>query len=308
MEASESRATALHGQSRLWDVDNFLDEHLGFSVVVYIDYDCEAYHEKIKDAFIRLPMPSMPHKISVDSKPYFRVLQHHGPIAEATSERLQLSESLEKALHTLQNQNAEMLREWDFDQDLIHPYPNLYHSKHLFVGSSIQTLEPQQQIDLEVLYRYVTERLTSDYEELEKLSAVGIVSQKYWLMLFRPDDTVITIQDGQLRGRAMKSCRLLNQQTLELDCWSWEYDGNFFRNYTTIRIVWPSRSKQVAIADLPVYPLRYAANGTETKLRERGHTFWSCRRQKYVNYDMPLQSLGSQLVRILSRLRCTLLI
>jgi hypothetical protein len=308
MKASDNLTTALHGQRRLLDVDNYLDERLGFSLVVCIDYDCEAYHEKIKDAFTRLHMPSMPHNISVNSKPYFRVLQHDGPIANAVSERLQLSESLEKALRALHGQNADVVGEWDLGLDLIYPYSKLYHSKDTFIEPSVRLLESQQQIDLEVLFRYVTERLTLDYEELAELSAQGIVNQKHWLLLFRSGDTVITEQDGQLRGFSVNSCRSLNQNTLELDCWSWGYDGNFSRNFSTIPISWPSRSKQLKITDLSVYPIRYAADGIESKLRERGHTFWGCRRRKYVNYDVPLHGLGSQLVRILPQLKWALLI
>ncbi|CAN9304631.1 unnamed protein product [Alternaria sp. RS040] len=298
VKAFENCATALHGQKRLRDVNDYLEENSGFSIVIYIDYNCEDYHEKIKDAFMRQPMPSMPHDMSVASKPYFRVLERHGPIADATSERMRLSENLQEALHALQSQNTDIFKEWEADEDLIHPYPKLYYSKHLFVGSSTQMLEPKQQIDLEVLFHYLTDRLTSDYKDLEQLSAAGFVSQKHWRMLFRPDDTVVTIQDGQIRGFIMKYCRLLNQNTLELDCWSWEYDGNFFRQPVTIQVVWPSQSKQVAIKDLSVYPICYAAEEIQLKLRKRGHTFWRCRRRNYVNYDVPLQGLGSQLTNL----------
>lgn len=308
VKAFENCATALHGQKRLKDVNDYLEENSGFSIVIYIDYNCEGYHEKIKDAFVRHSMPSMPHDMSVASKPYFQILERHGPIADATSERMRLSESLQGALHALRSQNTDMFKEWEADEDLLHPYPKLYYSKHLFVGSSTQMLEPKQQIDLEVLFHYLTDHLAADYEDLARLSAAGFVSQKHWRMLFRPDDTVVTIQDGHIRGFIMKYCRLRNQNTLELDCWSWEYDGNFFREPITIQILWPSQSKQVAITDLSVYPICYAAEEMQLKLRKRGHTFWGCRRRKYVNYDVPLQGLGSQLVSTISRLQWTILI
>ena len=297
MIASDHQTTALHGQHRLQDVDNYLDECLGFSIAVFIEYDCEAYHEKIKENFIRLPMPSMPHDISIAMKPYFRVLQYDGPIADARNERLQLSDTLEDALHALQAQNADMPSEWDFEEDLVYPYPKLYHSKHALLGPSMQNLGPQQQMDLRVLSEYVIERLSLDYEQLEKLSAMKMVSRKHWLMLFRPDDTVITFQGGQYRGFTVRSCRLLDQDTLQLDCWTWEYDGNFFQKKIQIPTKWPSRLDQVAIAELSVYPIRYALEGIESGLRKRGNTFWACRQRKYVNYDMPLQGPGSQLVR-----------
>jgi len=297
MIASDHQARALHGQNRLRDVDYYLEERPGFSIVIFIDYDCEAYHDNIKDAFTRIPMPSMPEDIGMDMKPYFRVLQQDGPIANATSERLQLSENLEEALHTLQDQNAEIMDEWYFDEDLDHPYPKLDQFKHVFVGLRAQALEPQQREDLKVLSDYITERLTLDYGELERLSDAGLVSRKHWLMLFRPDDTVITMVESQYRAFSVKSCHLLNPNTIRMECWSWEYDGNFFQKHTTMHIEWPSSLDEVKINDLSAYPIRYAEDGVESSLRVRGNTFWSCRRQRYVNYQTPLLGLGSQLVR-----------
>ncbi|RYN81405.1 hypothetical protein AA0120_g10146 [Alternaria tenuissima] len=179
MISSDNRATALHGQDRLEDVENYLDERPGFTIVVFIDYDCEMYHENIKDAFTRLQMPSMPYDVRNESRPYFEVLQHDGPIADPTSEHLQLSESLEEALRALYSQSTDVLSEWDFDKDLMYPYPKLYHNKHLCIGSSAQVLEPRQRVDLEVLFWYVIERLASDYEELEELTSDGTTNLRY---------------------------------------------------------------------------------------------------------------------------------
>ncbi|KAI4950396.1 hypothetical protein J4E91_004278 [Alternaria rosae] len=260
MIASDHQARALHGQNRLRDVDSYLDECLGFSIVVFIDYDCEAYHEKIKDAFIQTPMPQMPDDISIDMKPYFRVLQKDGPIADATRERLKLSESLEEALHALQSNDADMPSEWAFDDDLVHPYPKLYQYKHLFSGPSIQALDTQQQIDLGVLLAYVTDRSAFDHEKLKELSAAGLAF-------------------------TVRSCLLRDQNTLEMDCWSWEYDGNFFQKHITVLIKWPSKSKEVAITDLSVYPVSHAEAGVESGLRQRGMTFWSCRRRKREQFE-----------------------
>ena len=297
MVTSDHQARALHGQTRLRSLDNYLEECIGFSIVIFIDYDCEAYHNDIKDAFTRTPIPSMPEDINIDMKPYFRVLQQDGPTANAISERLHLSKNLEEALHTLQDQNADTIDELDLDEDLDHPYQKLYQFKHVFSGSLARGLEPRQEMALKVLSDYITERLALDYEELAQLSATGLVSQKHWLMLFHRDETVVTIRDGQYRAFNVKSCRPLDQYTLEMECWFWEYNGDFFRKHTTIPIKWPSKAKQMDIKGLSVYPVRYAEDGVQASLRVRGHTFWSCRRRKYVNYHVPLQGLASQPVR-----------
>ena len=297
MVKTDHQARALHGQTRLRDVKSYLDGCLGFSIVVFVNYDCEAYHNDIKDAFTRIPIPSFPDDISIDMKPYFRVLQQDAPIATATSERLQLSQNLQEALHTLQDQNLDTFDDWEFNEDLDHPYPGFHQFKHIFTGPLAQALEPQQQEDLKVLSDYITERLALDDEELEQLSATGWISQKSWPMLFRPNDTVVTMGDGGYRAFVVRSCRQRNANTLEMDCWTWEYDGNFFRKHTTMPVKWPSRLNRVEIKDLSVYPIRHAEDGVQAMLRMRGNTFWSCRRRKYVNYDVPLPGPGSQLVR-----------
>jgi hypothetical protein len=300
LAAGANRTTALQGQDVLLDVENYLAECNGFSFVVYLDYDCEAYHDRMKDTFIRLRMPSMPQNLLSECKPYFQVLEDPGPPAEASSERLQLSDSLKEALRALRELDTGRFRAWNFREDLIYPYPKLYYCRHLFVPSALQTLEPPQQQDLRILFNYLNERLTSDYEELTDLSTTGVVNQKHWMMLFQPGDVVITTQNDQHRAYVVTSCRLMNQTTLSLECWFWGYDGNFFREHNITVIKWPSKSNLAAITELLLYPIRFATAGIESKLRERGHTFWGCRQRKYVSYDVPLQGLGSQLVSILS--------
>lgn len=295
--ASDHPNTALHGRTRLQDMDQYLEECVGFSIVILLDYDCEAYHEMIDESFKRLPMPLLPKELNLGMRPYFRVLEDDGPIARATAERLYLSESLRRALLVLQDQHANTLSEWNFDRDLVYPYSKLYSVKESFVEPSTKTLEPQQQTDLKVLYEYIIERLALNLGEMEELSAARLVSQKHWLMLFRPNDIVVTIRDGQYCAFTVRSCRLLDQNTLTMDCWSWEYDGNFFRKDTTLTVDWPTRSMQAKMEDLSVYPISQASEGIESGLRRRGEIFWSCRRRRYVNHDTPLQGLGSQLVR-----------
>ncbi|CAN9251471.1 unnamed protein product [Alternaria alternata] len=296
LPANGNRATALHGQKPLLDVESYLAGWIDFKFVVYLEYDCEAYHKRIEDRFTRLPMPSMPHSISIQSKPYFQILQYDGPPAKANSERIQLSDSLEKALCALRHHNKETSKEWKLEEDHVYPYQKLYHFRNMCVEPSLQAPGWQQNIEIVALFHYLAKRLSSSYEELAKLSAAGMADRKFWAMLFQPDDIILTTQSGQFRAFTVSSCHLVHEDMLIMNCWSWEYDGNFFRKQITRSHVWPSSSEQIRITELPVYPLRYAADGVESGLRERGETFWACRRQKYVNYNVPLQGLGSQLV------------
>jgi hypothetical protein len=296
LPANGNRATALHGQKPLLDVESYLAGWIEFKFVVYLEYDCEAYHKRIEDRFMRLPMPSMPHSMSIQSKPYFQILRYDGPPAKAKSECIQLSESLEKALCALRDHNKETFEEWKFKEVHVYPYQKLYHFRNMCVEPSLQAPGWQHNIEIAALFHYLARRLSSSYEKLAELAAAGMADQKYWAMLFQLDDIVVTTHNGQSRAFMVSSCHLVYQNTLIMNCRSWEYDGNFFRKQTTLSHVWPSSSEQIQITELPVYPLRYAADGVESELRDRGETFWACRRQKYVNYNVPLQGLGSQLV------------
>jgi len=296
MEASDT--TPLHGEERLLDIGSYLAGWEGFMFVIYLDYDCEAYREAINDASVPFATLFTPNHVG---------MKHEYPPAEAVSERLQLSGSLQEAICAIRHQDEDGPRNWNFDEELIYPYTKLYRCKHFFLESMIQALERRQQLELGQLFHYLTDRLTPEYDKLSKMSAEGIVSQKYWVMLFRQNEVALRIQDGQYQAFAVKSCRLLDHNTLSMECWTWEYDGNFYREHFTVSSAWPSISKEVAITQLSVYPIFYAADTIESKLRERGHTFWGCRGRKYVSYDLPSQEMESQIVRVQSRLSLTLL-
>lgn len=54
-------------------------------------------------------------------------------------------------------------------------------------------LDLQQRNALEYLYSYLKGHLKSDYEEMARLAELGMTSRRFWAMLFRPGDIVITM-------------------------------------------------------------------------------------------------------------------
>ena len=297
LTAGASYATALHGQHHVSEVDNYLADHPELSFMVHLYYRCEEYHEKAKELFTHLPMPSMPDAITSSVRPYFHVLESNGPQAEAFAEFIVPSPALEQAIQALCQQEPKTFSNWDPSQSFSYPYPALYHYSRLFAGSLPQLLAPYHHQHLQALFQYLTRRLSPVYEELKGLSEQGLTNHKYWIMLFRPNDLVVTVQDGHERVLTVKSCELLDKDTLSMKCWSWEYDGKFYQRQDVLQNQWPTNSKHVAITELPIYPLRFAAEGVESRLRDRGHTFWACRRRKFVSYNIPVQGLASKLVR-----------
>jgi hypothetical protein len=294
LRSRDNRTAALQGRERLFDTESHVEDQSGFTLI--LNYSCEAYHETLHETFIRTPMPHMDDKIRAAVKPYFHVLLEDGPQASATSETMVLSISLQEALRQLHEQHPKDLAHWHETNELAYPYTQLYRYKHLFNGKSTQTLALPHQAHLAALSGYLTERLTSEYQEAEALFGAGSITQLHWVKLFIAGEMVIVIQDGQPRAFTLLSYPSPVDNSMPLRCWSWDFDGCFFRKISTFENVWPSKTSQTLITDLEVYPLRYATDGLKERLRRRGETFWRCRERNYVSYNVPLQGLGTQVV------------
>lgn len=291
-----NQTTALRGQRPLRDLESYLEDHSNISLAIYANYSCEAYHAALKDSFKRVPMPDMDSDIISIARPYFSVLEDNGPPARADSEGIALSGGLEQAMNKLSVYHPGPLENWSAPHNLNYPYLSLYHCRALFIGTSAGTLGSGDRYHLEALHNYLDERMTAEFKEAEELFDAGLVNQRHWAKLFRPGEFVVTTQDGKPRALISTMTPLPNPAYLILHCWAWNFDGKFYRQKHDLTVLWPSRSDQIAITDLVVYPLRYAGEGFEDKLRRRGNTFWACRKRKYVSYDVPLQGLEVQIV------------
>ena len=161
----------------------------------------------------------------------------------------------------------------------------------------VEALEPTHQLYLKALAGYLDQHITPEFVEAEALFAKGVVSRKHWAKLFCLDEIVVTVEHGQAVAFVSVICPIPNDDFLVLYCWSWAFDGKFFRREAELRIPWPSKNDVTAITDLQVYPLKYAKAGLEDKLRNRGERFWGCRGRKYVSYDVPLSGMEIQIVR-----------
>jgi hypothetical protein len=294
LRSHDNRTTALQGRRPLLDTESHLEDQSGFTLI--INYNCEAYHETLHETFTRISMPYMDRDIGALARPYSHVLPEDGPQASATPETMILSTSMQEALCQLHEQHPNDLEHWHDTNEFTYPYIQLYRFKHLFTGKSTQTLSLPHQAHLATLFGYLTERLTSEYQEAEALFRTGLVNQFHWVKLFSLGEIVITIQDGQPLAFTLVSCPSPVDSGMPLQCWSWDFDENSFRKDTTLQNVWPSKAHQIPITYLPVYPLRYAADGLEKELRNRGKTSWGCRERNYVSYNVPLQGLGTQIV------------
>jgi hypothetical protein len=293
--AQSNRKSGLQGQERIKDIGSYLEDHNDLSFAVYITYSCTRYHETIKDEFERFPMPAMDDVIAAEAKPYFYILQQDAKPAAAETQALILSEVLQEAIDALSIEVPEFHWDWNTHSSLAYPYLELYHQKELLMTHS---LKPHYQSHLEALYSYLTEILGPEYSEAEALFDRGFVDRQHWAKLFRPGAVIVTLEGGQPIAYVCLRCPAVTAGSLQLQCFSWAFDGNFFRNKTVLNTHWPSDSNIVPITDLEVYPLTYGIDGLKDELRARGEIFWACRSRKFVNYNVPLRGMEVQIVRL----------
>jgi hypothetical protein len=155
------------------------------------------------------------------------------------------------------------------------------------------------QSHLTVLSNYLEKRLGSEYTEAEELFKHGSVNRKHWRKLFRPGAVVVSHKQNEPVAYVSTSSAVAYNDGLHLNCWSWAFESKFFKNQVDLVVPWPSDKDTIAITDLHTYPLEYAPTGFEQELRRRGQVFWTCRSRKFVHYDVPLQGMEVQKVRLL---------
>jgi hypothetical protein len=223
-------------------------------------------------------------------------------VLERCAESLMLSEGLEKALDDLFDDQEEELvmlnknehrleRKWREPLNLAYQYLQLYHQKYMLTGHTARQMDSSHQTHLSALSNYLEHRLGSEYAKAKALFEKGLVNRDHWAILFRPGAVVITIDSGQPVAYVSTSRPLIKNDVLQPQCWSWAFDGKFFRDITHLDVPWPSDSVMNVITDLQTYPLQYASGELEQELRIRGEAFWACRSRKYIKYDVPLEGM-----------------
>jgi hypothetical protein len=308
LRVGSNKSTPLTGQRKMNDLDGFLEDHPSIAFVVLNTYSCKDYHAEIEGSFIRHWMPPMPAAEASAMKPYFFILREDGKHATKTSEHIMLSRGLSQALTALHECHPKYLQTWGDESHFHYPYLQLYHSKSFFTGTPASKLASFQQHHLKRLSDYFDAHLESEYAEAEEQFQKGLVSRKHWAKLFRPNETVITMKNGAPVAHLTISCPHGVSSgvfgRLVLPCWSWHFDGAFIRKSAQIEMEWPSsRSDTVPISDLSAYPLRLDTTGLEDQLRRRGRVFWSCRKRRYVSYDVSLPGMEVQRVNLTNHVR-----
>jgi len=139
---------------------------------------------------------------------------------------------------------------------------------------------------------------TSATEEAGELFERDIVNRQNWAKLFRPGTVVV--ERDQPKAYVCETYSTPSDNSLKLSCWSWDFDGKFYRKEAIMIVPWPSDKDTTVVTKLRVYPLDYAEPTLAAELRARGEIFWSCRLPKFVGYNAtpPEDMEVSQLVLV----------
>ena len=69
--------------------------------------------------------------------------------------------------------------------------------------------------------------------------------------------------------------------------WNYDFVGQFYRNDTneTLELLVTNMEDEIQMADLNLFPLKFASKSIRDKLDARGRRFWSCRTRQLVSYE-----------------------
>lgn len=275
-----------------------------------------------------------------------------------TSETIQpVNRDLTEAVKTLlksRKEYAELLNKFSVSNELQAPYLFIYHSRK-GLEEFQDSLPWAAKTQLSLLSNYVMEQYAEEYAAADYLLLHKKISPEYVRYLFKPGDVLVSRVDGQYTGyvatswpkcsRAKKEPRMQsttspNKNPLPLygsqgsaagavvnkatnhvcvtTAWHWEFDGNFQRQQTVLRLKVPvledeirnatnaKKTKSVEtkgkehkpelrgknISELNVFPIQYASAEIIDKCRRRGKNFWKCRNRCYVSYqDSEVESI-----------------
>lgn len=298
--AGDSKASALRGTHDLSNLKEYLEDHPEVSFIIYKSYNCERYHETIQDQFERLQIPKIDSEVVAQLRPYLFTLKKDEEPALADSERMEIiSDELQEVMEVIEADPSDAFTNRHDGHNLRAPHLHFYHYRPLMVQYASESPSQIHREHIKLLLDYLNSSHGSEYEEADALFRRGMVSKLHFSKMFGPNEVIVTVRNDQPLAFVSRKCPIAQNDPLELDCWSWSFDGVFRRQTSPVRVDWPASSSAIIpISALKTYPLRFDTSGLEQRLRKRGRTFWECRERKFVSYESPKPSFEVQVVRL----------
>ncbi|CAG8377073.1 unnamed protein product [Penicillium salamii] len=282
--AGDSKASALRGRRNIADVSDFIDSHSHIGLIIYRDYDCEAYHLETESHFRPLERPDDPKIKSL--LPYFYRLDSDGMPADSHQEAMLIvSEELQDALHELTGMDIDLISGLEDPGVMRGLITQMYHYRAIGDDPAVAEKLGDRYFELAVfLVEFMKKTFIHEYNEADALFSKGLVTKFHLPKLFAAQDVLVTKERGQPCAYILD---VFPGDSMALSCWAWRFDGRFWKYRIAIDVNWPGSQETVAITDLSIYPLIYATPDVKRLLESCGRRFWLIRHGKYISYTSP---------------------
>lgn len=223
-----------------------------------------------------------------DARPWFYFLTEDAPQATTESEYIVLSsDALKRALDTLHKSIPRSDLEGVLADKLESPYEYFYHH-HAHLRELSRQLPSQDQQLVSLLLNYIVGSQRTNFEDADAMFARGYVSQAHFGKLFKTSDIVVRNESGGPRAYKIESIGEEDKESVSIQCWAWDFDGQFYKSKLEVTVAYPFGFKEIPISSLALWPLRLDNTGVSEQLRERGMMFWTLRQKRLVHYDAPV--------------------
>lgn len=299
LDDGDCRYSPLHGNNPFPEpLDEYLRERPEIVLTVIKRYDCVGYHELLKDKFQKIPLPYLSPEDRKTAAKYFSMLQQQGPRAPPSGEQIEsMSPALKSAIKQLEAHDPETFAGWDLPQHLRAPYVHFYHVRDAVHTTAAKVLDESGMAHISLLFSYLETAFGQDYQDATALFERGMVTLSQLPKLFRANDIVVSLEEGQPRAYRTTDSPTVRETSIFVPCTAWNFDGVFKRTSYSFTVVWPlDEEGEIPIASLGTYPLRYDQNGLREKLLKRGVEFWSCRKRRFISYASPRRTFEIRVV------------
>ncbi|KGO38601.1 ATPase, AAA-type, core [Penicillium expansum] len=268
--AGDCKASALRGKRHIADISDFVESNSHIGLILYRDYDCEAYHKIIEPRFRPLEKPDDP--VIKWMLRYFYRLDDDGMPARSHGEAMLIpSEELRGTFHRLTNMSPDIISELEDPVYMRELITQMYHHRGIREDPVLAEKLGEESFETAVfLVEFMEKMFGQEYNEADALFSKGLVTKFHLPKLFAAQDVLVTREQGQPCAYVLEA---FPERPTELSCWTWRFDGRFWKYRTALGVEWPDLLDMIAITDLSVYPLKYATIDVQRLLASRGRQF-----------------------------------
>jgi hypothetical protein len=271
----------LQAREQVYEIETYLKENPGISFVVLKSVLCDW------DASYELQYDTNPNKTPCSCRNCVQMeMRTTRAQSSLQKERIRIvSPDLKKALRRLGKCRMDGLTVGpNNDPQMIAPYLFLYHHRSEIVDALKEIEDPVHE-HLELLRSYIDINFGKEYEEADELFKAGMVSGKQLSKLFKPNQVVISEEDGEPVAHVIHWWPHSKDDSLYIKGWSWEFDGFTIRRVETQIALEYDTDKNIPIKKLKYFPAEYAEPQCVNGILDRGKKYWGMRERYFASYS-----------------------